>query len=224
MNANAVVNRYNNLTPEERFRLILAAGGRGDDAERDRLVRTGGRICLSISDHAPYAIAFEELAILVFLELMEEVAGYSSAFLRSDDLSDDCGAAGHTAEAEPDVRADTKSTDNDAGDRPAWSRALDLALAAGYVLRTKADGWRLFCERLNVPPFLLWESLPGFDRLQRALDLTTKAAFAQEGLLHWLNRIRPKGEPALTEVPLTAAGVAASTEEVYRQRVQSRCG
>jgi hypothetical protein len=35
---------YANLTPEERFRLILAAGSRGDEAERDRLVSTGQRI------------------------------------------------------------------------------------------------------------------------------------------------------------------------------------
>src|SRR5262245_39764486 len=38
MNVNSVVNRYKNLTPEERFRLILAASGRGDESERDRLV------------------------------------------------------------------------------------------------------------------------------------------------------------------------------------------
>ena len=39
MTANTAAKLYSNLTPEERFRLILAAGGRNDDAERDRLVR-----------------------------------------------------------------------------------------------------------------------------------------------------------------------------------------
>ena len=42
MNASTVTKHYGLLTPEERFRLILAAGGRGDEAEQDRLVSTGG--------------------------------------------------------------------------------------------------------------------------------------------------------------------------------------
>src|SRR5262249_6555627 len=28
---------------------------------------------------------------------------------------------------------------------------LEMAQALGYVLRTKAEGWRLFCERMGVP-------------------------------------------------------------------------
>ena len=34
----ALARHYDNLTPQGRFRLILAAGSRGDQAERDRLV------------------------------------------------------------------------------------------------------------------------------------------------------------------------------------------
>jgi hypothetical protein len=45
------------------------------------------------------------------------------------------------------------------GKTSAWMRCLDIALAAGFVLRAKADGWKLFCERLTVPPFALWEGL-----------------------------------------------------------------
>jgi hypothetical protein len=65
VNANAVARHYSNLTAEERFRLILAAGASGDEAERDRLVSAGQRITLSVQDHAPYAHAFDELAFLV---------------------------------------------------------------------------------------------------------------------------------------------------------------
>jgi hypothetical protein len=39
MNANALVKNYGRLAPEERFRLILAARGRGDEAESDRLAK-----------------------------------------------------------------------------------------------------------------------------------------------------------------------------------------
>ena len=97
---------------------------------------------------------------------------------------------------------------------------LDLVLASGYVLRTKANGWKLFCERLNVPPFLMWEVLPGFERLQRALARTEKAAFVPEGFLRWLNHVRPKGEPKLTAVPLTVERMAAANEEAFRRRVE----
>jgi len=89
---------------------------------------------------------------------------------------------------------------------PTWQRSLDIALAAGNVFRTKADGWKLFCERLNVPPFLVWNVVPGLDRLTRALAVTDNAAFVAEGFLRWLNRIRPAGAPELTEISLNRAG------------------
>ena len=229
----AVARHYGSLTPEERFRLILAAGDRGDAAERDRLVSAGQRITLSVQDHATYAHAFNELALLVFIELLEEAARYLEAFARADDVHDFVGedeaedgdeaeeGKADSAEAEEsNAKATAESAEDDAGERSTWQRYLDLALAAGFVLRMKAEGWKLFCARLGVPPFALWESLPGFDRLQRALNLAEKAAFVAEGFLCWLNTIRPAGEPARVEVPLTAEGLAAATEELFRQRVQ----
>src|SRR5579872_86977 len=84
----ALARHYANLTPEERFRLILAAGARGDEAERDRLLDAGKRITLSVQDHAPYAHAFDHFAFLAFIELLEEAARYSEAFARADDACD----------------------------------------------------------------------------------------------------------------------------------------
>lgn len=233
MSAHAVAKHYGNLTPEERFRLILAASGRGDEAERDRLVTAGGRLTLSMQDHAPYAHAFAELALLVYIELLEEAARYLDALARADEPGDMFGddaedEGGREAEAveepgdnqgESAERADADPAEEDACERPLWQRTLDLALAAGFVLRTKAEGWKRFCERRNVPTFLYWEGFPGFDRLQRALALAEHAAFVPEGMLRWLNAIRPAGKPELAEVPLTAEGVAAATEEMFQKRV-----
>jgi hypothetical protein len=92
------------------------------------------------------------------------------------------------------------------------------------MLRAKAESWKLFCERLNVPPFLLWDKLPGFDRLQRALALAEKAAFVPEGFLRWMNRLRPAADPELTKVPITADGLANATEETFQELVQHRTG
>jgi hypothetical protein len=128
---------------------------------------------------------------------------------------------GDTAEEEEsEPNADADSGEDDAGGGTQGERYLDLALAAGFVLWTKAEGWKLFCQRMTVPPFVLWEGLPGFDRLRHALNVSEKAAFVAEGFLRWLNAIRPAGEPEVAHVPLTAEGLAAATEEAFGERVR----
>jgi hypothetical protein len=219
MNATAVTKHYGSLTPEERFRLILAASGRGDEAERDRLAHAGGRITLSMPGHAPYAQAFNDVSLLTFMELLDEAASYQEAFAVADNTRDTFDID-ETEEESDDTSEGTGGPEQEDSKEPVCIRALDVALAAGYMLRTKANGWKLFCERLNVPPFLLWEAFPGFDRVQRALALTDRVAFVPEGFLRWLNHVRPKGEPALTAVPLTVEGVADANEEAYRKRVE----
>ena len=95
MNATALAKNYGSLTPEERFRLILAAGARGDEAEQARLVATGGRIALSLQDHAPHAHAFGELAVQVYLDLLQlpERATEAAQHLRAQHLTWQHGTA-----------------------------------------------------------------------------------------------------------------------------------
>jgi hypothetical protein len=224
MKAPPLAKNYDCLTPEERFRLILAASGRGDEVERDRLGNAGGRITLSMPDHSPYAHAFNELSLLTFIELLDDAAFYQTCFEFTDDardIFDDDEDEGEddTAE-EPHPQADEGLEHEDAGKKPACIRTLDVTLAAGYILRTKANGWKSFCARMNVPPFLHWDMLPGFERLQILLAAAEKAAFVPEGFLRWLNRLRPEGEPELTAVPLTVEGVADVNAKAFRHRVQ----
>lgn len=216
MNANALARHYDRLTPQERFALILAAGGRGDEAEQARLVQAGERITLSMPGHAPHAQAFDELATLTFIELLDAAAFYHDSNESADDALD---AFGEEGDADGEATAGAESVEG-GDEEPTWTRFLEVAYAAGYVLRTKADGWELFCERLHVPPFLLWRSFPGLDRLQRALALAKEAAFDRAGMLRWLNKIRPPGEPELTEIGLTVERVADANEEVFRNRVE----
>jgi hypothetical protein len=218
MNSNGLAKHYGSLTPEERFRLILAAGARGDEAEQARLVSAGGRIRLSFQDHAPHAHAFHEVAVRVFLELVEEAARYRDAFdpLWGDESGEESDDDDETEGVETEDAAE-RGTGRE-GRAPAIRRC-DLALAAGFVLRTKVEGWKLFCARQSVPPFAVWEHFPGFDRLRRALDMAEEAAFVPEVFLRWLNGIRPAGAAELTEVPLTAEGVANEVEQLFRDRV-----
>jgi hypothetical protein len=224
MNDKAIVKNYDSLTPEERFRLILAAGGRRDEAERDRLCNASKRITLSMLDYSPYASAFNELALVFFMELLEEAARYLDAFGRVDDAQELSGDPVEEddgeAEADSNEQVEAEPAEEDTAERPLWQRHLDLAMASGYVLRTKVDGWKLFCERLNVPPFLLWEKLAGYDRLQRALALAEKAAFVAEGFLRWMNTVRPAGQPELTTLALTLERIADETAEMFRQGVE----
>jgi hypothetical protein len=216
MKSHPLAKSYDFLTPEERWRLILAASGRGDVAERDRLVLAGKSITLSMQDHAPYAHAFDELATLFFIELLEEAVRYQDSFHFSDSEEEEEGEGIPQEELEEGLAREYEGLE---GKRSmAWYG--DLILASGYMLRAKAEGWKLFCERMNIPAFLHWQDLPGFDRLQRALSLAEKAAFTPEGFRRWLNRIRPKGVPELTELPVSDEIVAKANEAFFRERVR----
>src|SRR5437667_8713220 len=88
MNTDGLSRHYDTLSPEERFRLILAASGRNDEAERDRLVNAAPRITLSFHDHWPYSQAFDELALLVYIELLAEAAHYCHSLAHAHDARD----------------------------------------------------------------------------------------------------------------------------------------
>jgi hypothetical protein len=208
---------YDQLRPEERFRLILAAGGRRDEAERDRLVRAGQRLVLSFPDHAPWSHAFQEVALLTMLELLDAAAWYLEMLAQSQIVA----TKGDDEMTDEELMADDEDGDVkavDARDLRRHRRFIELSLSAGYVLKTRAEGWALFCQRLGVPPLLLWTELPGFDILQGALTLAEKAAFTAEGFLKWLKRTRRPEMPKMTEVPLTIEGLARAKDEMYRAR------
>jgi hypothetical protein len=233
MNMNALSRNYASLTPDERFRLILAAGGRGDEAERDRLVRAGGRLTVSFQDHAPFAQAFDDLSGLTYMELLDAAACYLEAFdfaddaveaeMRCDRLDDeDAAESDETAE-----RPEAKQVDDESEALTTSDLAWGLVLAAGFMLKTKVDGWKLFCERLNVRPFATWSIYPGFPRLQRALKVLAGTddfpgpAFVAEGMVRFFSRLRPTKSPELTvERLISAEKLANEMEGMYRDRAR----
>jgi hypothetical protein len=156
--------------------------------------------------------AFEDVAILTFIEMLDAVAGYLDALWRADDAED--------------LRNWDDDAEADRGRRLTGLRFLDIALATGYLLRARADGWKQFCERLGVPPFALWELLPGYKRLQIALDMAEDspdspgAAFAPEGMLAWLNEVRPAGDAEIHDLVPTPEWYANGAEECYRERAK----
>ena len=198
MSAATLAKKYNSLTAEERFRLIMAAIGRGDEAEQDRLEHAGGHIVLKLPDHVPYIHAFNIVGLQVFLELLDAAAHFDDALERLADYED-----WHEVEEKPER----------------WKRYSDMLLAYGYMLRARVEGWKLFCERYGISPFQYLEKLPGFDHLKNALELAETRAFSPEDFLCWLNRRPREGESKLTEATLTAEGCADMNEKVFRELV-----
>ena len=216
MTAKTLASNYSQLTPEERFKLIVAAGDRGDEAEQKRLSNASKRITLSTVDYSPFADALQELAIVVFLDLVEEAAANRDAFHHwcDADMTDFIDGKKRTP-ATPKKDAQTNK-----------DQLFGLFLAQGFMLRTKAAGWKLFCDRLGISPFGLWQYLPGFERLQRELNIVegtpdqSGAAYTPTGMARWLNTVRPSGDPVVTEANImTAERCADGLEAAFRERV-----
>ncbi len=212
-----ITKNYDLLTPEERLGLVIAAGIRGDDAEQTRLVRAAKTMVIPTTDYVPYAQSFREVSMLAYVDLLEESVRYGDALRNLPPESEKDAEA--EDEAEEDEAFDGQGLDDD-DELTAEDYSFFVALACGYMLKAKADGWKLFCERLCVPCFVLMDDLPGFVRVQRAIKWAEDAAFTEEGFLRWLNRIRPEGDPELTEVPLSAEQMADAAEDAFRRQVE----
>jgi hypothetical protein len=227
MNSKTLASHYTQLTAEERFRLICAAGDRGDEPEQDRLTRTGQRIHLSMQDHAPYAHAFQELLFITYIELLEDAALYLEFNARTDKELRDSVEAASTPKRKTATTSQPKGRTprEDSVEYPAWHRTGRTAYAAGFFFKVKLEGWKLFCLRLNVSPIALWEQmdLPGLDRLKRAVALAdVGAAFPSAAeMTLWVNEVRPAGDPEHSEADvITAERFAASLEAAFRERVR----
>ncbi len=210
---------YDLLEPEERFRLLLAAAGRHDDQEHERLMRSAGRVAFRMPDHAPWAHAFHEIATLTMMELVEDAAAYDEAFHHAIKMIDDTDDGDELSDEECEPGDEEPSPDVKPANPP-WVRAMGVVYAAGFVLKTKIDGWALFCERLNIPPLLLWEALPGYERLQETLEMARERSFDIDGIREWLNRVRPPGAPPSEGPKLSVDGVADATETMFADRVE----
>jgi hypothetical protein len=227
MNTNGLAKHYDKLTPEERFRLIMAASSRGDETETDRLANAGQRIHFSRMDHAPFAHAFHDLMFLTYIELLEDAAFYQESNALTDKLLRESIEASRMRKRKKNTtQSETcRSRTIDGVEYPEWHFVGRTAYAMGFLLRVKMQGWTLFCARLNVAPLALWEKmdLPGLDRLKRALALAVAGAAFPSGaeMVVWVNEVRPAGDPEHTEADvLTAERFAENLDALFRERVR----
>lgn len=131
MKNNALTKSYGYLSPRERFKLVLAAGDRGDETEVDRLVKSSPRVNLTMPAHAPHSHAFQEVAQLVFMELAQEAASYREHLLRAEAM----GETHRAFSRERPQRTLALARCEQLGER-----YLDLALAAGRLSSARPRG------------------------------------------------------------------------------------
>ena len=200
MNSKLLAKQYEQAKVEERFALVLAAEMRGDDIEARRLASAAERITLEMNDFAPHLQAFHQWELLVFCELHEAAACADEYFAMCDSAALWQTRTPNNGESEEG---------NSSKAKPLSQRDLDLSLANNYLLKVKKAGWDLFCERLSVPPIFLWTTLPGWDRLERALELAEQAAFepANNARLFEWNSTAGRA-PERTELKLNAVAFA----------------
>jgi hypothetical protein len=171
-NANGLARHYDKLTAWERVPLLVSACLRGDQAERDRLLRSAPRQTYTAAHHAGVAHALNDVADVQLATLLGLAADYWHALY--------CAGTG------PD--------DGDPDD------LLQRALMLGYLFRVELAGWRRFCAALAIDPEALFRPMPGYDALARTERMTGRAAFVAEGADAFARRHRgPKSRAARAE-------------------------
>ncbi len=216
MDTKVLAGDYDRLTPEERYFLIVAAGARGDEIEQGRLSSAGKEVHQSVLDHSPYCHALQELNNMISFELFDAAVRLDEECRRLGEWDKkgmrDLKSAAETTETNLSSKAFLR-------DSVRWQKRLNWVLAAGFVLRIKAEGWKLFCDRHHIPPFAFMKLLPGFERFERALSIAEKVSFNPEGFSKWLNRMQ-KPEDALVTKVLTAEDEADSHEHFFQERAR----
>jgi hypothetical protein len=190
MSAKTIANTYDRLSRDEKFRLVLAGWGRGDNAEVGSLVRTAPRF--RITDIAPHMMAFKTLAFLTYIELLDLAANCEAA----------CLAAGAVSE-------------ND----DKFARRARIARVHGYRFRTKWRAWVEFCNDWLFPPRLLWNNLPGIDRIDWFIALEDENTCSDEEFLAIVNELRPEELPPFTTNPVTVASAVADLRQLFGYQV-----
>jgi hypothetical protein len=102
LNGRGLSRHYGELDPAERFRLVLAAGARGDDRECERLVTTCPRFGYKMSDAAylDRVEASDDMAVAVALDLAPRMAQLRMLAVTSDLVARAMGAGAALADEE----------------------------------------------------------------------------------------------------------------------------
>jgi hypothetical protein len=159
MNTTNLVRQYDALTPWERLPLIVAAAGRGDEVEENRLAQSAPRVNLTLANCWGLVQGLDLLARHYLLVQLDRAVIY----WRVMDLLDKEPLFGQTRKAKQ-------------REQRLW-RALET-LACRIV--AQADGWKLFCRQLQIDPDLPLKDLPGHEGVSHVEKLARNLACTPE--------------------------------------------
>lgn len=166
MNTNSLAKLYDRLTPTERLPLILAASGRGDEAERNRLAQSAPKEAFRLPDYHGRAEGLIFASVFQLLEMLDLTVRYWQA----GGLMADWEAVLEEEQGEP-------------------RRRLRAAMKVfAYILTIKLAGWRRFCSEFNIDPEFLMKDLPGFAIVQRTEESARIMACTPDEATAWMQK------------------------------------
>jgi hypothetical protein len=161
MNTTSLARQYDALTPWERLPLIVAAEGRGDEVECERLAHSAPRVSFCVANCWGLVQGLDLIAKQYLLGQLD----LAEVYWRVMSVLDQPPLPGQT-------RRETKREER------LW-RAVEVL---AYRIVVQADGWREFCRQLQMDPDALLKDLTGreavrhIETLARDLACTSKEA------------------------------------------------
>jgi hypothetical protein len=176
---NGLERLYGVLTPEERFAAILRASARGDEAERDRLVRAAPREHFAVPD----CHGLQEGLLLLSLAQLGALAGWAALYWKAA-----------TARNQEDMPPSTEA------------RLGKVARLFAYLFTAEERGWALFMAGLGAEDAEApLRDVPGWSSLQFAAEGVREDAFSPEEAAAYLRESLGEQAQAVAE---RAEGVA----------------
>ena len=213
------------LTPEERFRLILAAGGPG----RRRGANATGCISethpLSMPDYSPFCQAFAELAWHTFAELLDATGYYLERFWVSDSslvepAQDDAPSEARRGRLR--VRRGTTLSVSRSGKAPALGAYAGTGLRSRLHSQNQGGRLEAILRGFEHPAVYAVPDHAGIRTVERALKLTDDGmSFKTEGMVRWMNTARRSGSPTETAKDIVSVeSYRRECEACFRDRVR----
>jgi hypothetical protein len=157
---NSLAKHYDVLTPFERLPLIVAASGRGDEAEAMRLAKSAPRHVFKVADCYGLIQGLEGLANYYLMTQLDLAVHYQTALIGYEETSSSLQTKKAHAQAD---------------------RLWKVAQLNAYWFLIMADAWNLVCAELLIDPEVPLRDLPGFANLKRLEAVLRPSAFSAQG-------------------------------------------
>jgi hypothetical protein len=215
-NTDNLAKLYDRLTPRERLPLLIAAGARGDETERKRLIASAPKQRFQVADYFELGQALAKAVdqhLLMLLDLAANFWQWWGLWL-SYGRSDQGGAGAKKGQG-----------------RKVFARKAKEFRAAGvaryYAARFVAyvEGWKLFCSEMHIDPQVLLNFMPGWETITRTETEARELAFTPEeaALFVRIETATIDGDDCLEKGPVpveTAQGLAEAWHGILDKLVQ----